>query len=64
MGLSRPNAWSTTRTLILDPLSPGNVVDTARIRTLARSPGTVGPPRGASDQDLIQVGQLVDPGPL
>ena len=36
MGLSRPNAWSTTRTLVLDPESPGNVVDTARIRTLAR----------------------------
>ena len=36
MGLSRPNAWSTTRTLVLDPESPGNGVDTARIRTLAR----------------------------
>ena len=23
MGLSRPNAWSTTRTLVLDPESPG-----------------------------------------
>ena len=36
MGLSRPNAWSTTRTLVLDPESPGNGVDTVRIRTLAR----------------------------
>ena len=36
MGLSRPNAWSTTRTLVLDPESPGNVVDTVRIQTLAR----------------------------
>ena len=36
MGLSRPNAWSTTRTLLQDAQSPGNVVETARIRTLAR----------------------------
>ena len=38
MGLSHPNAWSTTRTLVLDPESPGNVVDTARTQKQARVP--------------------------
>ncbi len=34
-GLSHPKAWSTTRTLLLGAESPGKVVDSTGIRTLA-----------------------------
>ena len=80
MGLSRPNAWSTTRTLVLDPESPGNGVDSAHsdtgpihpgqlinpagARTKARVAVIAGRPRGPSETSASPPGQLVDPAGL